>query len=226
MPDGEAFSLSVHIRFICLYVSRSMSSSPVKSTPENGLLFIRPSGWAFASRKWRIANASFTLKYSIHINRPRRKRKSESSSPPIVLVVVRPLVNNKTKKKLKREKTPYQTGSPMAHSWLTSRNLLSIVVPNPPKPSSSPLVTTWMSAVLALSRSEPRRPNAERAQSRVQSHNPSRPPTAAGGGLGYVREPACREFENAHRACGRHGREIAHTQAQEAGATSASLRGE
>ena len=59
--------LLIHTQFIYSYVGRSMRSSIVKSTPENGLLFIRLSSWAFASRKWRIFSASFTLRYPYHI---------------------------------------------------------------------------------------------------------------------------------------------------------------
>ena len=85
-------------------------------------------------------------------------------------------------KKNPQRKTPYQTGSLVAHSLLVASNPLSIVAPDPPDPS--PPVTTPMSTALALSPSESWRPNAVRAQSRVQSHSPSRPPstpTAASG---------------------------------------------
>src|SRR5579863_9661454 len=53
-------------RLISFYVCGSMRSSLVKSTPENGLLFICLSSWAFSSRTYRIFNASFTLKYPHH----------------------------------------------------------------------------------------------------------------------------------------------------------------
>ena len=60
---GGMVRLPLFPYFVCFYVCRSMRSSPVKSTPENGLLLIRFSSWTFASRKYRIFNASFTLKY-------------------------------------------------------------------------------------------------------------------------------------------------------------------
>ena len=74
--DGGTFTLAVYIRLICFYVCRSMRSSIVKLTPENGLFRIfLCSSWAFATRKWRIFNPSFTLK-SWSISQLERKKKT------------------------------------------------------------------------------------------------------------------------------------------------------
>jgi hypothetical protein len=160
--------------------SRSMRSSPAKSTPEKDLLLMRRFSISFlARRKWRILSPSFTYT-SRSASKKTNKKKADYEPQGRRRVRERSATLAKCQHPSfsgAGETNTHQTGSLIAHSWLVVKN--------------SPLSTLVLNAVpffpnticcCCSSRQPPPSPPNNR-DLRKLFHNPNKP-TAATGGTG------------------------------------------